>query len=368
MTSNISTHSSTSSQEFVQSAARVQRPQRAGPVLLGLLLAVTPFCVGEYWITAILIPWLILSLAGLGLNILTGYAGQTSLGSAAFMAVGAFSAYNLLLRVPGLPLPAAMLGAGLITAAVGYCFGIPSSRIRGFYLMVSTLAAQFFIEWVLGKFPWFSNGASGGSISAPALALFGISLKGPLGRYYLTLGTAAVLVTVASRLLASQTGREWCAIRDMDTAASVIGIDVRQKKLLAFSVSSFYLGVAGVLWAFAYLGSASAESFTLARSFQILFIIIIGGLGHLWGSVVGAAIISLFPLLLNEIGRHIAGGMVDPGLLQNVQKALFGSLIIWLLAKEPEGVVHLLSNLGRLRPYTQPQANGTDETVAPQQT
>ncbi len=330
-------------------SAPVELVRRRLPWVLLALLAVAfglvPWLGNDYWLNAILIPFLVLSLAGLGLNLLTGYTGQTSVGAAGFMAVGAFATYGLLLRVPGLPLPLALLGGGLIAAGVGFVFGIPSNRIKGFYLMVTTLAAQFFLEWVFTKFPWFYNYGSSGTISAPRLELFDHDLNSPLGRYLLTLSTVALLTWVAVNLVRSQVGRNWMAIRDMDTAAAVIGIPVDRYKRLAFAVSSFYLGIAGALWAFAYLGTASAGSFDINRSFQILFIIIIGGMGSIAGNFVGAAFISLLPLLLNYVGQSLLGGSVDAGQLQNLQKIIFGVLIIWFLIKEPEGLIRLFGNL-----------------------
>jgi branched-chain amino acid transport system permease protein len=323
--------------------------ERRVPIGLGALLliafVVVPLTGDDYWLNAILIPFLVLSLAGLGLNLLTGYTGQTSVGAAGFMAVGAFSTYGFLLRLPELGLPVALLGGGLISAVVGFVFGLPSSRIKGFYLMVTTLAAQFFLEWLFVKFPWFYNYGSSGTISAPKLALFGHDLNTPLGRYLLTLTTVLVLTWVAVNLVKSQIGRNWMAIRDMDTAAAVIGIPVVRYKHLAFAVSSFYLGIAGALWAFAYLGTASASSFDINRSFQILFIIIIGGMGSIAGNFVGAAFISLLPILLSHAGQALFGGSVDAGQLQNLQKIIFGVLIIVFLIKEPEGLIRLLSNL-----------------------
>ncbi|MGX0891010.1 branched-chain amino acid transport system permease protein [Pseudomonas sp. ADAK2 TE3594] len=323
--------------------------QRRVPIgLIALLLIaflVVPLTGNDYWLNAILIPFLVLSLAGLGLNLLTGYTGQTSVGAAGFMAVGAFATYGFLLRLPELGLPVALLGGGLISAVVGFVFGLPSSRIKGFYLMVTTLAAQFFLEWLFVKFPWFYNYGSSGTISAPKLALFGYDLNTPLGRYLLTLTTVLLLTWVAVNLVKSQIGRNWMAIRDMDTAAAVVGIPVVRYKHLAFAVSSFYLGVAGALWAFAYLGTASASSFDINRSFQILFIIIIGGMGSIAGNFVGAAFISLLPILLSHAGQALFGGSVDAGQLQNLQKIIFGVLIILFLIKEPEGLIRLLSNL-----------------------
>lgn len=309
---------------------------------LALLLA-APFLASEYWINAIIVPFLILSLAGLGLNLLTGYAGQLSLGAGAFMMVGAYATFSLQLRVPELPLPLALVVAGLIAGAVGLAFGIPSTRIKGFYLIVSTLAAQFFFEWLFLKFPWFYNGNSSATIAlSRGLSFFGLDANSPHGRYYLTLGIAALLTLLSFNLIRGQTGRNWMAIRDMDTAAAVIGVPVFRAKLQAFAVSSFILGIAGALWAFAYLGSASVQSFGLTRSYQILFIIIIGGLGTIRGAYLGAAFVSLLPLALDWLFQHLFSGHVDAGLLQNIQKAIFGLLIIWFLIKEPEGLARLL--------------------------
>ena len=312
--------------------------------LLVLAFGIVPWWGSEYWLGAIIVPFLILSLAGIGLNLLTGYAGQTSLGSGGFMAVGAFATYAFLLRAEW-SFPLALLAGGLIAALAGLLFGLPSARIKGFYLMVTSLAAQFFLEWLFLKYPWFYNHGSSATISAPRLEAFGVNLDHPLGRYYLVLITVALLTWAAINLVRSQTGRNWMAIRDMDTAAAVVGIRVDRSKILAFAVSSFYLGVAGALWAFAYLGSAGVQSFGLTRSFQILFIIIIGGLGSISGNFIGAAFISLLPLALDFVAQNLLAGRVDAGLLQNLQKVIFGILIIGFLIKEPEGIARLVLNL-----------------------
>jgi branched-chain amino acid transport system permease protein len=313
---------------------------RAAVVLSGLvfIFGVVPIIGSDYWLNAILIPFLVLALAGLGLNLLTGFAGQASLGSGALMSVGAFASYNLLLRLPMLPLPISMFLGGVIAAAVGMVFGLPSLRIKGFYLLASTLGAQFFVEWAFTKYGWFSNNTSSGSISAPRIAVLGIDLSSPAGRYLLTAVTVALLVWVAHNVVRSQTGRAWTAIRDMNTAAAVIGVPVARMKLVAFAFSSFFLGIAGALWVFAYLGTADAHSFGIERSFEILFIIIIGGLGSIIGSFMGSAFILLFPILLDRSAVALFGGVIDTGLLENLQKIVFGGLIIFLLIREPRGL------------------------------
>lgn len=315
------------------------------PTLLLIAFVVVPVIGNDYWLGAILVPFLILSLAGLGLNLLTGYAGQTSLGSGGFMSVGAFATFGFVVH-GGVPLPIALLLSGLIAAAAGLVFGLPSDRIKGFYLMVSSLAAQFFFEWLFQKFPWFYNYDSSGTIELPRLDVFGIDVGSPLGRYFTTLVIVVALTALAANLVRSQTGRSWMAIRDMDTAAAVIGIPVYRTKVLAFAVSSFYLGVAGALWAFVYLGSASVQSFGIARSFQVLFIIIIGGMGSISGNFIGAAFISLLPLAIDHVAQYFFAGHVDAGLLQNIQKAVFGLLIIWFLVREPDGLARLFKSLG----------------------
>jgi branched-chain amino acid transport system permease protein len=318
------------------------RQDRYGLVALLLLAFVgVPYLGNDYWFSAILIPFLVLSLAGLGLNLLTGYAGQLSLGSAAFMAVGAFATYNIEVRVPGSPLLLSMALGGGVAALVAVLFGLPSLRIKGFYLLVSTLAAQFFVTWALTRFSWFSNNSASGVISAPRLEILGVDLNSPVGRYLLTLGVVVTLFWLGKNLVRSELGRNWMAVRDMDTAAAVMGIALLKTKLLAFAISGFFLGVAGALWAFTYLGTVEPHGFDLNRSFQILFIIIIGGLGSILGNFLGAAFIVLFPVLLSNLVALLPTGLIDAGQIENLQKMVFGALIIVFLVKEPEGLARL---------------------------
>ncbi len=318
------------------------RQDRIGmALLLAAAFVVLPLVGNDYWFGAILTPFLILSLAALGLNILTGYAGQLSLGSAAFMAVGAFAAFNLMLRVPKMPLLAAFVLAGLVAATVGLVFGLPSLRIKGFYLAVTTLAAQFFIEWVLTKFGWFSNYSSSGVINAQKMVILGYRFETPLRRYVLTLCLVSILALAAKNMVRSRIGRAWMAVRDMDVAAEVIGIPMLKTKLLAFAVSSFYCGVAGALWAFAYLGSVEPQAFDLTRSFQILFMIIIGGVGSVLGAFLGAAFIVLLPILLNVATHTLLPARLSGSLASNLELIVFGALIVFFLAVEPHGLARL---------------------------
>lgn len=308
---------------------------------LAIAFVFVPLVADDYWYSAILIPWLVLGLTGLGLNLLTGYAGQLSLGSAAFMAAGAFAAYNFQLRLPGLPLIVGIGLGGVVAAALGIFFGLPSLRLKGFYLLVSTLAAQFFIQWALTKFSWFSNDNPSGVISAPPLVVLGHDFGSPQGRYLLTLGVVVPLTWIAYNLVNGPVGRSWMAIRDRETAARVMGIRVLRGKLSAFAISSFYCGVAGSLWAFTYLGTVEPHGLDLSRSFQILFIIIIGGLGSIWGSYLGAVFIVLLPTLLNQLTSSFLSGIIEPSNTENLQKIMFGSLILFFLIKEPEGLARL---------------------------
>lgn len=320
---------------------RLRQDRIAFGTLLAFALVAVPFIGNDYWFSAILIPFLVLSLAGMGLNLLTGYAGQLSLGSAAFMAAGAFAAYNFNLRVEGLPLPVSLGLGGVVAALLSMVFGLPSLRIKGFYLIVSTLAAQFLIPWGLVKFAWFSNFNASGVITAPPLEIAGLDLSTPGGRYLLTLVIVIALAWLANNIVRSELGRNWMAVRDMDTAAAVIGISLPKAKLLAFAISGFYLGIAGSLWAFTYLGTVEPHGFDLARSFQVLFIIIIGGMGSILGNFLGAAFIVLFPLLLSNLAALLPVGLIDAGQLENVQKMIFGALIIAFLIREPDGLARL---------------------------
>jgi branched-chain amino acid transport system permease protein len=320
-------------------------------VMLAILLiafVVVPLGADQYWLSAILIPFLIFSLAALGLNILTGYAGQLSLGTAAFMAVGAFAAYNFMLRVPGIPLLLAFLGAGCCAALVGLVFGLPSLRIKGFYLAVATLAAQFFVVWALVKFPWFSNYSSSGVITAQQMRILGVKFDTPVEKYLLTVSIVAVLALAAKNMVRSSTGRAWMAVRDMDVAAAVIGIRLMRTKLLAFAVSSFYCGIAGALYAYAYLGTVEPEAFTLDLSFRILFMVIIGGVGSILGSFLGAAFIVLTPITLNivvhglnDMLQSTVNWSLPASITSNLELMVFGGLIIFFLIVEPHGLARL---------------------------
>jgi branched-chain amino acid transport system permease protein len=308
---------------------------------------------GEYLLRAILIPFLILALAAVGLNILTGYCGQLSLGSGAFMAIGAYSAYKFgtgivipleifTIDIPPLPVFWCILLGGLMAAFVGILFGVPSLRIKGLYLAVATLAAQFFFDWVFIRVKWFTNYTSSGSVVAPDLNFFGFYANKPIEKYLVCLLFVTVFALLAKNLVRGNIGRQWMAIRDMDIAAELMGIRPLYAKLTAFAISSFIVGVAGALWAVIYLGAWEPLAFNIDRSFQILFMVIIGGLGSILGSFLGAAFILVLPILLDQV-PHAIGVPISVETVSLLVFIVTGALICWLLIVEPHGFARLWS-------------------------
>ena len=315
-------------------------------VLAAFALPLIPGLVSDYFFRAILIPFLIMSLAALGVNILVGYCGQISLGSGAFMAVGAYGAYNFFARIEGLPLIPALLLGGACATVFGIFFGLPSLRVRGLYLAVATLAAQFFSDWMFLRIKWLTNNSDSGSVSAAGLQVFGMPIESAESKYWLCLGFLVVLGLMAKNLVRGAIGREWMAIRDMDVAAAVIGIRPMYAKLSAFAVSSFIVGVAGALWAFVYLGTWEPAAFSVDISFRLLFMVIIGGLGSIMGAFFGAAFIVILPIVLTQVLPALAG-LVDLEIstagLSHAELMIFGALIVWFLIVEPHGLARLWS-------------------------
>ena len=311
----------------------------------------------DYIFKALLIPFLILSLAAIGLNILTGYCGQISLGAGAFMAIGAYAAYNFSLRIPGLPMVVSIILGGGMAAIVGMLFGLPSLRIKGLYLAVATLAAQFFFDWLFLRVKWFTNYTPSGSVNAPQLEVLGFTIATPLERYLLALTFVTVFAMLAKNLVRGNIGRQWMAIRDMDIAAELMGIRPLYAKLSAFAVSSFFVGMAGALWAFVHLGSWEPLAFSIDRSYQLLFMIIVGGLGSILGCFLGAAFILLLPIFLDQSLPLLAGllkwlpfGVGWNKIVDHIQSVetvshmtfiITGSLICYLLIVEPHGFARL---------------------------
>ncbi|MEO0683072.1 MAG: branched-chain amino acid ABC transporter permease, partial [Pseudomonadota bacterium] len=209
--------------------------------VIAVAFLVVPFFISEYWEKAVLVPFLVFAIAAMGLNILTGYCGQVSLGTGGFMAVGAYAAYKLMTAFPDLNFFFVVILSGFVTALVGVIFGLPSLRIKGFYLAVATLAAQFFLVWLFNKVPWFYNYSATGQISAPPRSVLGINVTGPdvapWASYLFCLTFVFLLAWLMRNLTRGRIGRQWMAIRDMDNAAEINGEDLMKAKLTAFAVS-----------------------------------------------------------------------------------------------------------------------------------
>jgi branched-chain amino acid transport system permease protein len=319
-------------------------------IAIGAILAVAfvavPMLASDYMFRAILIPFVIMSLAALGVNILVGYCGQISLGSGAFMAVGAYGAYNFFVRIPGMPLIPALILGGLCATLFGILFGLPSLRVKGLYLAVATLAAQFFSDWMFLRIKWFTLDTPSGSVSVSNLQVFGLPIESAVSKYLLCLGVLVVIAVLAKNLVRGAIGREWMAIRDMDVAAAVIGIRPMYAKLSAFAVSSFIIGVAGALWAFVYLGAWEPAAFSVDQSFRLLFMVIIGGLGSIMGGFFGAAFIVILPIALNQFLPVLLGAFgiaISTAGISHAELMIFGGLIVWFLIVEPHGLAKLWS-------------------------
>ena len=313
-------------------------------ITVAFAFLVVPWFLNDYWEQAIFLPFFIYALAALGLNILTGYCGQVSLGTGGFMAVGAYASYKLMTGFPWLDMISITLLSGAITAGVGILFGLPSLRIKGFYLAVATLAAQFFLIWMFNKWGWFYNYSASGQITAPERTLFGLAITGPNTKEWFTylfcLSFLFVFAWVARNLVRGRIGRSWMAIRDMDIAAEIIGVNPLMAKLSAFAVSSFYIGMSGALFFAVWKGAAEGtEAFPINVSFNVLFMIIIGGLGSILGSLIGAAFIVLLPVFFKVFLVETMGWPTD--IAQHLQVIVVGALIILFLIAEPHGIAAL---------------------------
>ena len=275
-------------------------------VVLIAAFAVVPLVINDYWVNAIFMPFLIYAIAAIGLNILTGYCGQVSLGTGGFMAVGAYASYKLITGFPDVNIFFLIILSGGITAAVCVLFGLPSLRIKGFYLAVATLAAQFFLVWLFNKVAWFYNYSASGQISVPERSILGVTITGaetePWAAYLFSLVFTVICAVLARNLTRGMMGRKWMAIRDMDIAAEIIGVNPLMAKLSAFAVSGFFVGISGALFFTVYLGAVEVgEVFGITKSFLVLFMVIIGGLGSIFGSFAGAAFLVVLPVFLKVV-------------------------------------------------------------------
>jgi branched-chain amino acid transport system permease protein len=273
-------------------------------------------------------------IGAVGLNILTGFAGQISIGHAAFIAVGAYTAANL--TALGWPVVATVPGAGLAAAAVGMVFGVPSLRLKGLYLAMATLAAHFIIEFVIIRWRSVTGGTDGIVLDTPGL--FGFEFDSAARIFYLTYAVAIAAVLFARNLFRTRVGRAFVAIRDRDISAEVMGIPLFGYKLLAFGVSSFYAGVAGALLAY-QAGIITPENFPITVAIDYLAMIIIGGLGSVLGAVLGAIFMTLVPDLLRIAATAMSGTFPALiGLIVSLREAVFGLLIVVFLIFEPDGM------------------------------
>ncbi|MET0597824.1 MAG: branched-chain amino acid ABC transporter permease [Mesorhizobium sp.] len=320
-------------------------PVRQDAWLLGAILVaafvVFPATASEFTFRALLIPVLIYALAALGLNILTGYAGQLSLGTGAFMGVGAYACYKLITLFPDLNLVLAIALSGFFSAAVGVAFGLPSLRIKGFYLAITTLAAQFFLVWLFEKWAWLYNYSSSGAIQVHNVSMFGVTVAGPnataVTQYYFVLATVSVVTMLAINITRGRVGRIWKSVRDMDIAAELVGINLMKAKLSAFAVSSYIVGVAGALFVFLWRGAAEPNLFDIPLSFRVLFIAIIGGLGSILGNFLGAVLIVGLPVIIGSVPGMV-GLSVSSSTVEHLNVMTIGALIILFLIIEPQGL------------------------------
>jgi len=310
-----------------------------------IFFLVIPLTLHEYYLSVANLVWVAV-IGALGLNILVGYTGQVSIGHGAFMSVGAYTAANLATRLDS-PWPVNLLAGGLMAAAVGAVVGIPSLRIKGLYLAIATLAGQLIIEWTINHVTFISGGVQA-SIEVPRPRLGSMVLSSQRDMYYFLLVFVVLAVVGTMNLVRSRVGRAFIAIRDHDIAAEIIGIDIFRYKLLAFAISSFYAGVTGVLYTY-FLGIANYEQFQIGVSIDYLAMIIIGGLGSVLGSILGAAFVTLLPIVI-RLGMEAFGGMfLAPqtvlNLIPNLRLMMFGALIVFFLIVEPDGLNRLWRNI-----------------------
>ena len=323
--------------------------------LLVMFIAIVPFAMHEYYLSIFNLIFIAI-VGALGLNILVGWTGQISIGHAAFMSVGAYTAANLASKL-GLPFWVTLPAGGLMAAFIGAIVGIPSLRIKGTYLAIATLASQLIIEWIINHTPAISGGAAA-SIEVARPTIFGYDLKSQRDLYFFTLFFAIIAIIATMNLVRSRIGRAFIAIRDQDIAAEIIGINIFRYKLIAFAISSFYAGVCGVLYTY-YFGIANYEAFQIVVSIDYLAMVIIGGLGSVLGSVLGAIFVTALPVVIRLSVEAVGGYIWDPTALSaaaaSLRLVIFGALIIFFLVVEPEGLARLwrhIRNYFRVWPFS----------------
>lgn len=321
-----------------------------GWALVGLLFLL-PLILSSYQVS-VLNQIVIFAIAALGLNLLTGIAGQISLGHGAFTGMGAFTV-GYLTSVQGWSYWLALPVAGLTAAAVGALFGLPSARLKGLYLAIASMAAQVILDFVFVRAEWFTGGVHSMTVRRPSL--FGLSLESEVGFYLFALTVALLLGLFAQNLTRTRAGRALLAVRDRDLAAEVMGVDLWKTKVTAFALSAFFAGIAGAIWA-PYVMIINPEHFSFHLSIELLAMVIIGGLGSVTGSAYGAVFMVLLPILVREVTQPLAVAIPSLGdkvlLLKDIA---FGAAIILFLVFESEGLAKLWRNVKdyfRLWPFS----------------
>jgi branched-chain amino acid transport system permease protein len=312
-------------------------------LLLALALA-APLLFSDLYFSSYLLPWIIWVTAALGLNLLMGWAGQIHLGYAAVMAIGAYTTIHAVRN--GIPFELAILLGGLVSAVIGLVFGFAALRVKGLYLAISTLAMQYLVDWVISHVPAISGGSQA-TLQAPRFRLLGLPIEGNVGRYYVALAVCLVVTSFMLNVGRTSFGRALAAVREKDFAAAVIGVNSFYFKLLAFWCSSFIGGIAGAILAFCYYQAVTPEQFNLDVSIQAVAMVIVGGMGSVVGSYLGAALVLLAPILLDNLVQWLAQVLqlsLREELLTHIPLILYGGLITGFLLFEPLGLAKIYDN------------------------
>ena len=306
-----------------------------------------PFIVPSLYLNRYMLPWLIWTAAALGLNLVTGWAGQLHLGYAAVMAVGAYSAIHAVRF--GIPWEFAHIIGGLSSSVIGSLFAFAALRVKGLYLALTTLAMQFVMDWVLTHSPAITGG-SHASLQSPTLALLGQEITSDAGYYYVAFGWCVLVTIFMLNLKRTGLGRALVAVREKDFAAAILGVNSFYYKILAFATSSFIAGVSGALLVATFFFLAAPEQFSVTVSIQVLamVLVIVGGLGSIIGSYFGVALILLVPGVVNGLfstASQSLGMQINVETLAHIPNAVYGALIVVILLIEPLGLGKLYGNI-----------------------
>lgn len=304
------------------------------------ILCVAPLVLGPYWLN-LLIQIGYLGIAALGLNVLVGFTGQISIGHAAFFGFGAFASAYLSNRF-NIPVFFAIPLAGVATTAVGLVFGLPATRLKGLYLAIATLAAQFILEDFFARATWFTGGVAG--TAAKNFSMFGHQITGDRQYFYVVLAYVVLTYLGVTNLMRTRDGRALVAVRDHYLSAEMMGVNLTKYRTMSFGISAFFAGIGGALYAH-YLGFVSVEGFNILFSIQFLAMIIIGGLGSISGTLMGTAFIVLLPEFMEALAKVLAGSSIDRALslkegIVFLKEMTIGAVIVLFLIFEPDGLAH----------------------------